>query len=77
MANLNVKNLSVEVYGRLRIIAAERGVSIEEAARQLLDEVSRPSEKVGDVIVEYVQSLNAFLPEIKRSDEAPEPTDFS
>ncbi len=52
MANLIVKNLSVEVYGRLRIIAAERGVSIEEAARQLLDEVSRPSEKVGEVIVE-------------------------
>ncbi|WP_282027305.1 FitA-like ribbon-helix-helix domain-containing protein [Ruegeria faecimaris] len=77
MTNLTVKNLSVEVYGRLRIIAAERGVSIEEAARQILDEVSRPSEKVGDVIVEYVQSLNAFLPEIKRSDEAPEPTDFS
>ncbi len=77
MANLIVKNLSVEVYGRLRIITAERGVSIEEAARQLLDEVSRPSEKVGDEIVEYVQSLNALLPEIKRSDEGPEPTNFN
>ena len=76
MANLTVRNLSDGVHSRVRFVAAERGISTEEAARQLLDEASRPAEKVGDVIVEYVQSLNAFLPGIKRSDDTAEPADF-
>ena len=76
MANLTVRNLSDDVHGRVRFVAAERGISTEEAVRQLLDEASRPAEKVGDVIVEYVQGLNAFLPGIKRSDDTAEPADF-
>ena len=76
MANLTVRNLSDDVHSRVQFVAAERGISTEEAARQLLDEASRPAEKVGDVIVEYVQNLNAFLPGIKRSDDTAEPADF-
>ena len=60
----------------MRFVAAERGISTEEAARQLLDEASRPAEKVGDVIVEYVKNLYAFLTGIKSSDDTAEPADF-
>ena len=77
MGSITVRNLSDDVHRRVRFVAAERGISVEEAARQLLDEASRPAEKVGDVIVEYVQNLDAFLTEIQRSDDTAEPVDFT
>ena len=41
MATLTVRKLSDEVHLRLKFVANQRGVSAEEAARQLLDEATR------------------------------------
>ena len=76
MATMTVRNLPDEVHRRVRLVAVQRGISAEEAARQLLDEASRPAEKVGDVITTFAKGLQVDFPEVKRSAEVPEAADY-
>ena len=53
MANLSVRNLDDRTYQRLRIRAAEHGISMEEEARQILKRAVAPPERLGDLFLSY------------------------
>jgi len=69
MGNMTVRNLPDDVHRRLKFEAVKRGVSAEEAARQLLDEATRPEEKIADIITSYVRQKGEDFPDIKRNQE--------
>jgi plasmid stability protein len=77
MATMTVRNLPDEVHRRIRLYAAERGLSAEEAARRLLDEATRPAERLGDVITAFARARSADFPETSRDRSPIEPADFS
>ena len=49
MANLSVRQLDDETISRLRIRAAEHGVSMEEEARRILRQSVSSAENIGDL----------------------------
>ena len=49
MASLSVRQLDDETISRLRIRAAEHGVSMEEEARRILRQSVFSAEKIGDL----------------------------
>ena len=61
MATLTVRKLSDEVHLRLKFVANQRGVSAEEAARQLLDEATQPADKLGDSIAAFNKLKGAWF----------------
>lgn len=66
MATMTVRNLSDDVHRRIRIFAAERGISVEAATRFLLDEATKPKEKLGDAVSSYAREKGAVSLEIER-----------
>lgn len=76
MPNMTVRNLPEDVHRRVRFIAAQRGISTEAAARQLLDEASRPAEAVGTLLADHMRGLGVDFPEVPRSTDAPRAADF-
>ncbi len=49
MANLSVRKLDEETLARLRVRAANHGVSMEEEVRQILKESVAAPEQLGDL----------------------------
>jgi len=49
MANLSVRKLDDETLARLRMRAAQHGVSMEEEVRRILNEVVSAPERLGDL----------------------------
>ncbi len=80
MANLTIRNIDETLKRKLRIQAAENGVSMEEAARRILQaslSVEKPvPNKLGDAIRERFQAIGGVdLPEPDR-EIVREPPDF-
>lgn len=59
MATMTIRNLPEGVHRRIRIYATEHGLSAEAAARRLLDEATRPAERLGDVVAAFARARNA------------------
>ncbi len=53
MASLNVRRIDDETYRRLRVRAAENGVSMEEEVRRILKRAVAAPERLGDLALEY------------------------
>lgn len=51
MASLSIRKLDDEIYDRLRVRAARRGVSMEEEVRQILTRAVAPPERLGDLFL--------------------------
>ncbi len=76
MANLSVRKLDDDLLNRLRIRAAQHGVSMEEEARQILRRAVAAPDRLGDM------ALRFFGPDHGADLELPEhpphkPLDFS
>jgi len=76
MANLSVRKIDGETLVRLRARAAQHGVSVEEEARQIIQEAVSAPERLGDLAVRI------FGPQYGVEVELPqrgthEPMDFS
>ena len=50
----------------LESIAADRGMSAEATVREILEEATRPTERLGDVIAARVRETGVDFPEIAR-----------
>lgn len=57
MANLSVRRIDEETYKRLRVQAAEHGISMEEEVRQILAKAMAAPRDLGDL------ALKLFGPE--------------
>lgn len=53
MASLSVRRIDDELYERLRIRAAQHGVSMEEEVRRILKRAVTAPERLGDLALEY------------------------
>jgi antitoxin FitA len=51
LANLSIRKLDDEIYGRLRDRATRKGVSMEEEARQILTRAVSPPGRLGDLFL--------------------------
>jgi len=51
VANLSVRKIDNETLARLRARAAQHGVSVEEEARQIIQEAVSAPERLGDLAV--------------------------
>ncbi len=52
MANLSIRRLDDDIVAKLRIRAAERGVSMEEEVRRIIEQAVAPPARVGDLALE-------------------------
>lgn len=52
MANLSVRKIDEDTYRRLRIRAAEKGVSMEEEVRRILRDAVAGPPRLGDLALE-------------------------
>jgi len=77
MPTMTVRNLPEDVHRRIRLYAAEHGLSAEAAARRILDEATRPAERLGDVVAAFARARQADFPETPRDHASIEPADFS
>lgn len=77
MPSMTVRNLSEDLHRRIRLYAAEHGLSAEAAVRRLLDEATRPAERLGDVVVAYARALAVDFPETPQDRTPVTPADFS
>jgi plasmid stability protein len=66
MPTMTVRNLPDEVHRRLRLHAAEQGISTEEAARRILDQATRPPARLGDVVTAFARQRAADFPPVSR-----------
>ena len=69
MAQMTVRNLPDTVHRRIKRIAGQSGISAEAAVRELLDEATRPAERLGYVVVAFSQNLDIAFPDINRSSD--------
>lgn len=53
MATLSVRKLDDDVLNRLRVRAAQHGVSMEEEARQILRRAVAAPDRLGDLAVQF------------------------
>jgi plasmid stability protein len=53
MASLSVRRIDDDLYERLRIRAAQHGVSMEEEVRRILLRAVAAPERLGDLALEY------------------------
>ena len=66
MTTMTVRNLPEDVHRRIQLYAAKHGLSAEAAVCRLLDEATRPPERLGDVVVPFACSRQADFPETPR-----------
>ena len=52
MASLSVRNIDDDIYERLRIRAAENGLSMEEEVRQILRRAVMAPQRLGDLALD-------------------------
>lgn len=77
MPTMTVRNLPEDVHRRIRLYAAEHGLSAEAAVRRLLDEATRPAERLGDIVTAFARERGADFPDVPRDRTPIEPADFS
>lgn len=77
MPTMTVRNLPEDVHRRIRLYAAENGLSAEAAARRLLDEATRPRERLGDILTAFAHARGADFPETSRDSAPIEAADLS
>jgi len=77
MPSMTVRNLPEDLHRRIRLYAAEHGLSAEAAVRRLLDEATRPAERLGDVVAAYARARAVDFPETPRDGTPVSPADFS
>jgi len=77
MPSMTVRNLPEDLHRRIRLYAAEHGLSAEAAVRRLLDEATRPAERLGDVVAAYARARAVDFPETSRDHTPVSPADFS
>jgi len=77
MPSMTVRNLPEDLHRRIRLYAAEHGLSAEAAVRRLLDEATRPAERLGDVVAAYARARAVDFPETPRDRTPVSPADFS
>lgn len=53
MPSLSIRKIDDDVYERLRMRAAQHGVSMEEEVRQILKRAVAAPERLGDLALEY------------------------
>ena len=53
MANLSIRKLDEDVVAKLRIRAAQHGVSIEEEVRHIIEQAVSVPARLGDVALEF------------------------
>ena len=66
MANLSVRKLDEETFARLRVRAAQHGVSMEEEVRRILNETVSAPVKLGDLTLKIFgpnRGIDLELPE--------------
>ena len=77
MASLRVRNLDDDTLRRLRVRAADHGVSVEEEVRRIIKQAVSTPERIGDLAVRLFTPAyggpELELPERKITD----PIDFS
>lgn len=76
MATLSVRKIDDDVYEKLRIRAAERGVSMEEEARRILRNAVGAPEHLGDLALECFGRADGVKLQIDRQ-RPHEPVDLS
>lgn len=76
MPSMTVRNLPEDLHRRIRLYAAEHGLSAEAAVRRLLDEATRPAERLGDVVAAYARARAVDFPETPRDRTPVSPADF-
>lgn len=77
MATMTVRNLPDDVHRRIRLYAAEHGISAEAAARRILDEGTRPADRLGDIVMAFARARQANFPDTPRDHTPIAPADFS
>ena len=78
MGSISVRKIDDDILEGLRIRASRRGVSMEEEVRQILKDVVKPPERLGDIALRYFgpeHGLKDF--ELPSRGEPHEPIDFS
>ncbi|GJL73849.1 MAG: plasmid stabilization protein [Nitrosomonas sp.] len=76
MANLSVRKLDDNTYERLRVRAAQHGVSMEEEARRILKQATSAPERIGDLFLKYFGPANGVVLELPPR-KPHEPVDLS
>jgi plasmid stability protein len=76
MANLSVRKLDDNTYERLRVRAAQHGVSMEEEARRILKQATSAPERIGDLFLKYFGPANGAVLELPPR-KPHEPVDLS
>lgn len=76
MGTLTVRKLDDDVHRRVKFEAMEREVSVEEAARQLLDEATQPTIHLGDAIAKFNKEKNVGTFELERHNDPVEAAEF-
>ncbi len=71
MASLSVRKIDNDVYERLRIRAAQHGVSMEEEVRQILKRAVSAPERLGDLALDYFGANGVELELPPREPHAP------
>lgn len=64
MGSISVRKLDDETIARLRVQAAERGVSMEEEARRILTAAVASSDRIGDLAQEMFGPENGIVLEL-------------
>ncbi len=77
MANLSIRKLDKNAYERLRIQAANHGVSMEEEARRIIYLAVSAPESIGGVFQKYFGHANGIDLDIPNQRKPHEPMDFS
>lgn len=77
MPTMTVRNLPSDVHRRIKLYAAHHGISAEAAARKILDEATRPADRLGDAVAAYARARRADFPDTPRDRTPVEPADFS
>lgn len=76
MASLSVRKLDNTVYEKLRLRAANHGISMEEEARQILCRAVSAPEKISEVFNKYFGDKNGVNLDIPKQRKPHEPMDF-
>jgi plasmid stability protein len=74
---MTLRNLPDDVHRRIKLYAAEHGITAEAAARRILDEAPRPVGGLGDVVVAFARAREADFPDVQRGRSPIDPANFS
>jgi plasmid stability protein len=64
MANLSIRKIKDEVVEKIRLKAAEDGISMEEEIRQILEKAVSNPQRLGDSALKYFGEKNGIDLEI-------------